>query len=726
MASLVLTAVGTAIGGPLGGALGALIGSRIDGELFGPPDREGPRLTELKVTTSSYGAPLARHFGTMRVAGTIVWATDLKESKEKSGGSKGRPSTTTYSYSSSFAVALASRPIKHVGRIWADGNLLRGAAGDLKVQGTLRVHEGGGDQQPDPLIASAEGAECPAFRGLAYCVFENLQLAEFGNRIPALTFEIVADDGEVSLADMLAPADIAGGIVRPLDSLSGYSDEGGSLADTLATIDRAYPLASDAGASGLAIVNGEPLAAVARLLPAPVIDRDGDGFGGLSGTARRARKEAGSVPAGLRYYDIDRDYQAGLQRASGRAAPDRNRIVDFPGALRAESAKALADAAALRASWSGERLSYRVAEIDPTMAPGQVVAVPGQSGRWRIEAWEWRESGLELELQRLPHRHGIPAAAEPGRALPARDLIATPTTLEAFELPWDGSGSPDVPQVYAALSSTTGGWKGAALYAEHEGALEPIGTAGSNRSVVGVLMEAMSPATSVLIDRETSLDVQLLSPDFALDSGDIAGLAQGANRAMIGEEIVQFAQARPLGDSRWRLSDLLRGRGGTEHVAREGTAAGASFVLLDGNAVLLDPAQLGLAERVAAIGLADDEPVNDVIAAHGGSLRPLTPVHPRLSRGADGSAILGWTRRARGAWTWPASVDVPLVEQAEVYEVGLGHTDAPDMTWQVSTPAFIIAANDWAALAQNHAGKPMWVRQVGTHARSLPLLLTTI
>src|SRR5690606_38242840 len=121
--------------------------------------------------------PVPRHFGTMRAAGTVIWATDLVESRERNGGGKGRPATTSYSYSASFAVALASRPIRGLRRVWADGMLLRGAAGDLKVAGALRVHLGQGDQPPDPLIASAVGAaRCPAFRGLAYCVFEALQL----------------------------------------------------------------------------------------------------------------------------------------------------------------------------------------------------------------------------------------------------------------------------------------------------------------------------------------------------------------------------------------------------------------------------------------------------------------------------------------------------------------------------------------------------------------------
>ena len=79
MATLVLTAVGSAIGGPIGGAIGAALGQKIDGALFAPAAREGSRLKELAVQTSSYGTQIPAIFGAMRVAGTVIWATDLIE-----------------------------------------------------------------------------------------------------------------------------------------------------------------------------------------------------------------------------------------------------------------------------------------------------------------------------------------------------------------------------------------------------------------------------------------------------------------------------------------------------------------------------------------------------------------------------------------------------------------------------------------------------------------------
>ena len=726
MATLVLSAVGSYLGGPLGGSIGSIAGSIVDAKLFGPPDNEGPRLEELKVTTSSYGTPVPRHFGRMRAAGTIVWATDLVESSEKTSNGKGKPSTVTYTYSSSFAVALASRPIASVGRIWADGTLLRGAAGDMKVAGTLRVHSGGGDQKPDPLIASAEGSSAPAFRGLAYCVFEDLQLADFGNRIPALTFEIVADNGDVSLAEMLAPAGNGLDVARPLDRLEGYSDEGRSLADMLGSIDRVYPVASDAGADSLSIFAGDASGEPVTMLPPPVSARDGDAFGGASGKSANSGADPARIPSGLRYYDVDRDFQAGLQRASGRATPGRNRILEFPGALRAGDAKTLADGAAERAAWSQERLSYRVAELDPALTPGKIVAVPGRAGRWRLEAWEWRDTGLELELLRLPHRSPASGITEGGRSLVLPDRVATPTILAAFELPWDGTGSAFTRKVYAAASSVSDGWTGAALYVEDNGALASAGATGRQRSVTGVLAATLLPRSPHLVDRHSALHVTLASEDFVLDSATMADLAQGANRALVGEEVVQFADAEHLGGADWLLTGLLRGRGGTEHHALAGTDAGAAFTLLDNRTTEVDEVTLGSGENLAAIGLADDEPVVAPIAGAGSSLRPLAPVHGRFSQDSNGSVTLCWTRRARGAWQWSGTVEIPLNEQAENYEVGLGDPARPDMTWSVSEPRLQLTATQFAQLQADHSGADIWVRQVGTFSRSIALHLITI
>ncbi len=726
MATIVLSAVGSLVGGPLGGVLGTLVGNQLDQRIFKPKGREGARLKELQVTTSSYGTPIARHFGKMRTAGSIIWATELVESSEKQGGGKGRPSVTTFSYAASFAVALASRPIRNVGRIWADGNLLRGEAGDLKTGGEFRLYHGHGDQEPDPLIASAEGAGAPAFRGLAYCVFESLQLADFGNRIPSLSFEVIADDGEVSLAEMVPSTGAASDISRSLSQLVGFTDEGGPVAANLEAIGEVYPFSCDASGSALTIRASDAVPANPPLLPEAVSDSSGDSFGAASGQSRRRQADQREVPDGLRYYDLSRDFQAGLQRADGRARPGRSRVIEFPGALQAADARLLANKAADRAAWEREQLSWRIADLDPTLAPGDIVRVPGKRGYWQIESWELRETGVELELRRLPHGPSRAPAADAGSVLGQRDLLATPTVLDAFELPWDGSGSGSQRQVFVAASSESPGWAGAALYAVENGGLNAIGSSGRRRATMGSLATPLPASQSVLFDRYGNFEVELASADFALDNASEASLASGANRALVGTEIVQFATAERIAGARWHLSGLLRGRGGSESVALEGHEAGTPFVLLDDVPVSLDSGTIGLATQIAATGLADSEPVVAPIRNAGATLKPLVPVQPLADWQAGGGLFLAWKRRSRGAWQWLDSVQVPLNEETESYRVGVGPADQPDQFWDVTEPCLQFAPADSANLATTHAGKPVWVRQIGSYGTSDPLLLLTL
>lgn len=720
MATLVFTALGTALGGPLGGALGSLVGSQIDRAVLGPTGRrEGARVRELAVTTASYGTPIPRHFGTMRASGSVIWATDLVESRETSGG-KGRPATTSYSYAASFAVALASRPIRGLGRVWADGSLLRGAAGDLKTGGTLRVHLGHGDQAADPLIAAAQGAAtCPAFRGLAYCVFESLQLADFGNRIPALTFEVIADDGDVALATLVEPLGPAVAAERALPGLRGFSDEGGPLLAALTAVDEAYPLACDAGGGQLAIRAADSPPADPPLLPESVVDHGDDAFGGGAGQAARRRPDAREIPEGLRYYDTARDFQLGLQRADGRARAGRGRLLDFPGALDAATARDLVNAAADRAGWARETLAWRVAELDPALAAGQIARVPGHPGHWRIESWEWREHGVELELRRLPGGAARRPPADAGAALPALDLVATPTVLVAFEAPWDGFGDGAARKVHAAVSSASAGWTGAALFADDGGELAPLGSSGARRCVVGATATALPASRALRFEPDATVEVELAAADLLLTHATIEAIAGGANRALIGSEVVQFAEATAIGAARWRLRGLLRGRGGTEAAAMAGQPSGAPFVLLDEHPVLLDPARLGTAASLAAIGLADSAPASAPILNTGLSLRPLVPVHPRSRATPGGGRAFAWTRRSRGAWTWPDAVETPLNEQAEAYLVGLGDPANPELAWQTAEARLELSAAQMA----EHGGKPLWVRQLGSFAASAPLLL---
>jgi len=222
------------------------------------------------------------------------------------------------------------------------------------------------------------------------------------------------------------------------------------------------------------------------------------------------------------------------------------------------------------------------------------------------------------------------------------------------------------------------------------------------------------------------LIVELAAPDMTLAPATMAAIALGANRVILGEEVLQFVDARQIGHRRWELSGLLRGRLGTEHAAHMGHAPGTRMVLLDERIVSLAPEQAASVTRLAAIGSAEDEPVYAAIRARGAAAAPPSPVHPRIAVSEDGGIVLSWTRRSRGAWRWSEGTEIPLVEASELYEVGLGPTDAPIALWQTSVPTLSISEAERDAFLAAAPDGVVWVRQIGSFARSAPLGLITL
>ncbi|MDB5681644.1 MAG: hypothetical protein JWO16_1449 [Sphingomonas bacterium] len=710
MATLVLTVVGGIVGGPPGAAIGALIGQRIDGELFKPKGREGPRLTDLKLQTSSYDSQIPRVFGTMRVAGCVIWSTDLIESRSTSHH-KGQPSNTTYSYSASFAVLLSGRAIQGVGRIWADGNLLRGSAGDFKVATGFRLHPGGEDQPADPLIASIEGAGVtPAHRGCAYAVFENLALGDFGNRTPSLTFELIADAGPVGVGTIAA--EIAGeaiadaGVTATLDGFSAYGGSAHAVAEMLAT------------ASGARFVaEGGALAMTDAVDPVAIVADGGFAASGQAAARRTiAAIERAPKTLSLAYYDPTRDYQTGVQRARRPGAGTRDDRVDLPAALGAGAAKALAETLVQRAVTEREQRIVALPAEAAGIAPGSLVAIDGEGGRWRVA-----KAALESMVTTLTCVRATPpapiASASPGRALPAPDRVAGTTILRVAEVPALGDSPLAAPRLSVMANGTGLGWRRAALlYSLDDGASWRDGGETAAPAVIGSIATLPGAGSTTLADLVNSTEVDLARADMVLGDADDAMLDRGGNLALVGDELLQFGRAEQIGAVRWRLSHLWRGRRGTEAAA--GTQAiGDRFVLLTPDAVAvidLPVAAIGSSVRVLASGIGDIAgPVEANCAVDGASVRPPSPAQLGLTLIA-GAPTLTWARRSRAGFRWIDGGDVPLAEENEAYRITIAPLAAPlrDLTL---TERLCPLGLDEAV-----SGTTIEIRQIGTLGESLP------
>jgi hypothetical protein len=719
MATLVLTAVGTALGGPIGGAIGAALGQQVDRSVFGSgPARQGPRLKELDIQTSSYGTFIPAIFGAMRVAGTLIWANDLVEQSVKTSNGKGRPATQNYSYSANFAVALSSRPLQSIGRIWADGNLLRGAAGDFKTQTGFRFYAGQGDQQADPLLASADlQGGMIAYRDMAYVVFEGLQLADYGNRIPSLTFEVFERTAPVTI-DSIAATLSDNVIIGDTDeTMQGYAASGSDARSALAPLIEAMPVQLQWRDMQLRLMgNADAKSATHRVDLAAAV-------GGRALPEDQFQlRPSDTVPGryALRYYDPSRDYQIGVQSSERGEDSRRSSIIELPAALDASAVKRLTE--------------IQLSQLNRQRTIWSGYAVDG-SARYEIGDWiEFSRDEPRLRIAEIEYQRGyskitavgsldapvvatFPSAA--GTHAQATDLVIGQSRLVPMDLPAIGSIIPDAPIVAVAAAGTGAGWRSAALSQVVDIQSLDLGQTAS-AAIIGSAQNILLPHSPRLFDRDHVLEIA------TLHAGMYVPLAPTNGLIWVEGEIIRYQSASALSATRYQLRRLERGLYGTEN--RIGNhKIGDWCVLLDQDRLRVldvDAREIGNAHVYAALGVGDDEPVNAVLSDIGRAIRPFAPVHGRYALRSDGGIDLRWSRRSRIDFGWVDAVDHPLIEDQERYAISLLSSGQILAQWEAAEPHLQIDAPTWTQLLPSMGPDcVLQIRQIGRFAISAPLII---
>jgi hypothetical protein len=735
MATLALAVAGSAIGSSLGGAIlgvsaatlggfvGASVGSLIDSQLFPAPGRtiEGPRLGDLAVQSSAYGAPIALPYGTVRLAGNVIWSTGLIETRQENtttvkGGkgiaSKQKVTQVSYTYSASFAVAIAGREIFDIGRIWADGKLLREAGGALSTGGLLRIYKGDEGQLPDPLIEAVEGAgNVPAHRGLAYVVFEDLELAEFANRIPNLTFEVIAETGGVAvLGDIVADLAARAGL-DALDASALTQSVRGFVVPramparaALEALGRAFQFDA-AEVDGIVLFQKKPVATTTTIDPGDLGAAPANSPAGEALILQRAQELELAREVALHYIDPGRDYQPNVQRARRlTSASPTITALESPLVLSAAEAKQAAEIT-LSQHWIGrESARFSLPTKYLALAPGDVVALAtnGVSRQIRLERIE---AGAAIHCEGVtqsPAAYVSSAPAESGGFAGQTVADFGVTTLVLANLPALTSAHAITPVFYAAVAGDTAGWRGAALYVSSDGGLSyALLTTAIAPAVMGSVASPPGDGPSAFWDNGNSLSVSLLLADMELESRPALSVLNGANAALVGNEIIQFRSAVLEADGSYTLSGLLRGRRGTEW-AIAGHGAGERFVLLEEATLIALDTDLGaIAKPYDYKALSENQSLAEVAAqsfTYGAeNLRPFSPVDARGARDGAQNLSVTWKRRTRSGGEWTDGTDVPLGEASERYAIDILDGAAVVRTIETTAPTLSYSAAEQTA-----------------------------
>jgi hypothetical protein len=264
-----------------------------------------------------------------------------------------------------------------------------------------------------------------------------------------------------------------------------------------------------------------------------------------------------------------------------------------------------------------------------------------------------------------------------------------------------------------AASSATAGWKSQAI-ALSFGGQEIASQTSRTKSRLGQATTVLASAAADLIDSQNSVDVSLEDEIQWLTSCDQDGLAAGQNLALLGREVVQFAQATPLGAGRFRLSQLLRGRGGTDWACGM-HAVDEPFCVLD--AAALQPVMVPVWSIGATLNAATATGAMVAGVFSGEGVRPPSPVNLSAEIDGDGHLLLSWTRRSRQGFAWVDEIDAPLGENIEQYGITLTGA-ATQIQLTSDQPSLSVSAGTMAGLGAGPV--TIVVRQIGDFGASHP------
>ena len=278
------------------------------------------------------------------------------------------------------------------------------------------------------------------------------------------------------------------------------------------------------------------------------------------------------------------------------------------------------------------------------------------------------------------------------------DIIAN-TWMELLDLPplpTDQNNAQSA--LYIAVAGDTTNWNGAAIYSSNDGGEKTNNnftavTGIDVSSFLGIAITSLSAGKFSCFDETNIIDIVILSGQLA-SSSELAVL-NGANAAIIGNELIQFQYAELIGEQIYRLSRLLRGRQGTEKFINN-HQEGERFVLLSPalHSVPMTTNMIGRKIHYKAVtaGSSIENTEEQEFIYQANSLKPFAPVHIAGTRDKNNNLTISWIRRARVDNDWRDNVDAPLGEEIEKYQIEILDNDAVIRTLETSTPTIIYTA----------------------------------
>lgn len=664
------------------------------------PATKGPRLSDLKVTISSYGAAIPRVFAAvaMRLAGNMVWTSGLIEHRHKKGGFL-TPKVVTYTYTCHRADLICERtiaegPAKDLLKLYANGKVIFDLAllvGSPSIQldsdgrpmaktytrankthslfESITIYLGSYEQLPDPNIEAIKGAgQTEPYRGSVYAMIYKFELDTWGGQNPNLEWKIQTD-ADLTVGQVVASLCGAAGIDTnriSTGALVGRQIHGYAInTDSASAWDAIAPLQVPYGFS-VADNNGQlrfldraqsPVATI------PVDNMAGRPFGDdRSAGITFSREATFALPreATITFLDPERDYQENTQsdrRSLGDAKSNLN--VQVPLVLSADEGRASASQM-LWEAWSGQvgskfSLTRRWLHIMAGRTYGLETPVGYQS--FRINRRTRGANGV-IEVEAVVDNSTVfnyqPPTTADGAATPPNEvLLPGETTFLVLDIPIIADTDDDEGAYLVADGDAD--WTGAlGQRSEDGGATYDDISEHDALAVIGNVTGTMPSGVTTGYDEVTVLRVTLLNNLEELSGATDAEMDAGVNLCCVGKlsggwEVMQYGTATPVSEGVYDLSHWKRGLRAT-YWKTPAHAASEQFVLLD--RATIERADFGRYDwgvtrkyRGVSYGGAASTAFNFANTGEGKRPFPVTDVQGARDGGLN--LTVSWTRHSR-------------------------------------------------------------------------------
>jgi hypothetical protein len=290
----------------------------------------------------------------------------------------------------------------------------------------------------------------------------------------------------------------------------------------------------------------------------------------------------------LSYFDIagglTPDKQSSERSGDRRAVGEMS--IQTPILLSAdEAAKAVAINHKVMIEDQKGELKFSLPDNYIRLTPADTIFVQwdGKTERARIAKIDVQDGYQEYTLIRdrqtayVSTAEGYPASPQslPSSNVPGVTLIQ-PLDIHIIEDVDDSLGF----CYYVAITGPSEAWTGALVELSYDGGENYTQSQDVTiPTIMGNLTTELNTHPQAYPDVTNTCRVRIQLPGGELEETDLAGMLSGENLAIIGDEIVQFANAEEVEEDVWELSYFLRGRKGTAPAIHP---IGTRFVMLDG------------------------------------------------------------------------------------------------------------------------------------------------